>query len=257
MTARPATRSASAARRRRSSCCRSSRVPTRTGRRCRHRPRCAASRRACTRPRRTEADRRRCGIVRLVRGLVDRLGPDAVLTGSALEPYLRDATETRGLAGSADAVALPQSAEDVAAVVRWCYEHDTPITPYGGGTGYAGGAVPNGGLVLSLERLSRVRALEPELWRAEFEAGVTTRDVQRLARENGLWFPPDPGAPEQSQIGGNVATNAGGPHAFKHGQTGAWVTGIEAVMAPGELVQLGAPVRKDVAGYDVKNLMIG
>ena len=61
---------------------------------------------------------------------------------------------------------------------------------------------------------------------------MLTAHVQRLARENGLWFPPDPGAAEQSQIGGNVATNAGGPHAFRHGQTGAWVTGVEAVVAP-------------------------
>src|SRR5436309_6253151 len=89
------------------------------------------------------------------------------------------------------------------------------------------------------------------------EAGVLTTHVQRLARENGLWFPPDPGAAEQSQIGGNAATNAGGPHAFKHGQTGAWVTGVEAVMAPGELAQFGGPVRKDVAGYDLKDLLIG
>jgi FAD/FMN-containing dehydrogenase len=89
------------------------------------------------------------------------------------------------------------------------------------------------------------------------EAGVLTSHVQRLARENGLWFPPDPGAAEQSQIGGNVATNAGGPHAFRYGQTGAWVTGVEAVVAPGELVRFGGPVRKDVAGYDLKDLMIG
>src|SRR5205085_1318687 len=69
--------------------------------------------------------------------------------------------------------------------------------------------------------------------------------------------PPDPGAAEQSQIGGNVATNAGGPHAFRHGQTGAWVTGVEAVLAPGEIAQFGGPVRKDVAGYDLKDLLIG
>ena len=68
---------------------------------------------------------------------------------------------------------------------------------------------------LSLERLTRVRSFEPELWRMNLEAGVLTAHVQRLARENGLWFPPDPGAAEQSQIGGNVATNAGGPHAFR------------------------------------------
>jgi FAD/FMN-containing dehydrogenase len=70
-------------------------------------------------------------------------------------------------------------------------------------------------------------------------------------------FPPDPGAAEQSQIGGNIATNAGGPHAFKYGVTGVWVTGLEVVLAPGELVSIGGPVRKDVAGYDLKSLLIG
>jgi glycolate oxidase subunit GlcD len=173
-------------------------------------------------------------------------------------PYLHDATTARGLRGRADAVVRPGSADEVAALVAWCYERGVPIVPRGGGSGLAGGAVPvDGGLVLSLERLTAVRSFEPELWRMQVEAGVLTAHVQRLARENGLWFPPDPGAAEQSQIGGNVAANAGGPHAFKYGQTGAWVTGVEAVVAPGELVRVGGPVRKDVAGYDLKSLMIG
>jgi FAD/FMN-containing dehydrogenase len=89
------------------------------------------------------------------------------------------------------------------------------------------------------------------------EAGVTTAAVRRLARENGLVFPPDPGAAEQSQIGGNIATNAGGPHAFKYGSTGAWVTGLETVVPPGDIVTVGGPIRKDVAGYDLKSLLIG
>ena len=91
----------------------------------------------------------------------------------------------------------------------------------------------------------------------EAEAGVTTQTVQRLARENGLFFPPDPGAAEQSQLGGNLATNAGGPHCFKYGVTRAWVTGVEAVLAPGELVRFGGPTRKDVAGYDLTGLLCG
>ncbi len=102
-----------------------------------------------------------------------------------------------------------------------------------------------------------MRELEPGLWRMLPEAGVSTRDVQRLARENGLLFGPDPGAAEQSQIGGNVATNAGGPHALKYGVTGAWVAGLEAVLAPGELVQVGGWAGKDVAGYDLKSLLVG
>lgn len=131
------------------------------------------------------------------------------------------------------------------------------MTPRGGGTGFAGGCVPDGGLVVSLERLGRVRSLDPLLWRMEVEAGVTTQRVQRLARENGLAFPPNPGAAEQSQIGGNIATNAGGPRAFKYGATGAWVTGLEVVVAPGRIVRFGGPLRKDVAGYDLAHLLVG
>jgi glycolate oxidase subunit GlcD len=186
------------------------------------------------------------------------VGAEHVLEAGASSPYNHDATNLRGLAGRADVVVRPGSAQEVTALVGWCYEHDTPLIARGGGTGLAGGAVAlEGGVVCSLERLLAVRELEPALWRMHVEAGISTRHVHRLARENGLFFPPDPGASEQSQIGGNVATNAGGPHAFKYGVTGNWVTGLEAVVAPGELISVGGPYRKDVAGYDLKSVLIG
>jgi glycolate oxidase subunit GlcD len=193
----------------------------------------------------------------LERALRGILGEDGV--GSAEDARLhRDATEAQGLSGIPSAVALPGSTEDVAAVVRWCYEHDVGIVPRGGGTGFAGGSVAvDGGVVVDLERMSRVLAFDPPLWRMRVEAGLRTSEVHRLARENGLLFPPDPGAAEQSQIGGNVATNAGGPHAFKYGVTGHWVTGLEAVMPPGEVIAVGGAIRKDVAGYDLKSLLVG
>ena len=161
------------------------------------------------------------------------------------------------LPGRADAVVFPSDAGAVARTVAWCYAHEVPITPRGGGTGLAGGAVADGGVVLGLERLNRIRSFEPLLWRLQVEAGATTATVHRTARESGLMFAPDPGAAELSQIGGNVATNAAGPHAFKYGATGTWVTGLEAVLAPGELVRIGGEVRKDVAGYDLRSLLVG
>lgn len=186
------------------------------------------------------------------------VGADRVLRAPADSPYNHDASRRPELDGRAQAVVLPGSAQEVAAVVAWCCAHDVPLVPRGGGTGLTGGAVPTeGGVVCSLERLTRVRSLDPGLWRMEVEAGVTTAHVRRLARENGLMFAPDPGAAEQSHIGGNVATNAGGPHALKYGVTGAWVAGLEVVVAPGELVTLGGWARKDVAGYDLRGLMIG
>jgi FAD/FMN-containing dehydrogenase len=170
---------------------------------------------------------------------------------------LEDATRWSGLRGTADAIVSPADARAVADVVRWCATHDVPITVRGGGTGLAGGAVPDGGVVLSMERLARVRSLDAEWWRCEVEAGVTTATIQRRAAEAGLRFPPDPGAAHTSQIGGNLATNAGGPHAFGHGSMRAWVLGVEAVLAPGELVRFGGPLRKDVAGYDLTSLLVG
>src|SRR5262249_19317575 len=185
-------------------------------------------------------------VASIERDLRAAVGADVVGPSSA---YLTDMTEARGLRGRADAVALPRTAEEVAEVVAWCYERSVAIVPRGGGTGYAGGAVAlDGGVVLALERLDRVRSFDPLLWRMEVEAGMPTAEVRRVAREGGLLFAPDPGAAEQSQIGGNIATNAGGPHAYKYGVTGAWVMGLEVVVAPGELVHFGGPVRKDVAG---------
>jgi glycolate oxidase subunit GlcD len=200
----------------------------------------------------------RTGAGSIVAELSRLVGAEHVLEATDDSPYNRDCSRRRGVEGRADAVVLPGSAQEVAALLAWCYDHDVALVPRGGGTGLTGGAVPTeGGVVCSLERLRAVRSVEPELWRMEVEAGVTTRHVQRLARENGLMFAPDPGASEQSHIGGNVATNAGGPHALKYGVTGSYVAGIEAALAPGELVHLGGWARKDVAGYDLKALMIG
>ncbi|MGD9714810.1 MAG: FAD-binding oxidoreductase, partial [Thermomicrobiales bacterium] len=187
----------------------------------------------------------------LVNELEAVIGRGAVQVGSSVLPYLRDATEVRGLSGQADAVALPSSTSELSALLAWCSDHDVPVTPRGGGTGYAGGAVPHGGVVCSMERLSNFHQVEPLLWRGRFGAGVTTGTVQRLARESGLLYPPDPGAAESSQLGGNVATNAGGPHSFKYGVTRSWVTGLEAVMMSGETIRVGGPARKDVGGYDL------
>ncbi len=160
---------------------------------------------------------------------------------------------------AARALVAPGSAEEAAAVVAWCYARDVPIVAVGGRSGLAGGAavLDPDAVAVSLHRLRAIRALHPLRWRMHAEAGVTTHHVARIARESGLWLPPDPGAPEQSQLGGMIACNAGGPHSFKYGVTGDWVTGVEAVIAPGELVRVGGPLRKDVAGYDLRGLLIG
>ncbi|HVV89836.1 MAG TPA: FAD-binding oxidoreductase [Solirubrobacterales bacterium] len=173
--------------------------------------------------------------------------------------HLRDAgAEQRSLVGAAAAVIVPRTVEQVQEAVAYCYSRDLPIVSRGGGSGLAGGAVPGeGAVVLDLVALDRFLSFEPELMRMHVETGVRTSEVRRRARENGLLFPPDPGAAEQSTIGGNVATNAGGPHAFRYGPTGAWVTGLEAVVADGERIVLGGSTRKLVDGLDLKSTMVG
>jgi len=200
------------------------------------------------------------GAKSLRRDLAAIVGAERVIAPvPARSPYNEDSTGPwRGLRGRADAVVSPRDVEQVAEVMRLCWERGVPLTPRGGGSGVSGGACPiEGGVVCSMSGLSEVVELRPELWRMHVGAGLTTAHVHRLARESGLLFPPDPGASEQSQIGGNVATDAGGPHAFKYGSTGSWVTGLTAVVPPGEIVNVGGASRKDVAGYDVKRLLIG
>ena len=192
----------------------------------------------------------------LIDAMGELLGADAVRAPGPGE--LRDATEAGDIDAHAEAWVMPRATAEVARVLAWCNERGVAVTPRGGGSGLAGGGVPlTGGVVLSLERMTAVRALDPPRWRMCVEAGLTTANVRRLARENGLLFPPDPGAAEQSQIGGNIATNAAGAHAFKYGSTGAWVTGVEAVLASGEVISLGGAIRKDVAGYDLRGLLVG
>jgi glycolate oxidase subunit GlcD len=195
----------------------------------------------------------------IARELGALVGQAAVLDGDegAAREYLHDATIARGLGGQADAVVLPADAHQVADVLGWCYRHDVPLTPRGGGTGFAGGAVPHGGVVLSLERCGAPPVVEPGRWSVEVGAGVTTATLRRRAREQGMYYPPDPGSALTAMIGGNIATNAGGPHTFKYGVSGSWVSGLTVVLAPGELITLGGAARKDVAGYDLKSLLIG
>lgn len=173
--------------------------------------------------------------------------------------HLRDAgAEQRGQSGAAAAVVTPTTTAEVQSAVACCYSLGLPMVARGGGSGLAGGAVPAAGeVVFDLTGLDRVRSFEPELLRIHVEAGVRTADVRRRARENGLLFPPDPGAAEQSTIGGNVATNAGGPHALRYGATGAWVTEVEAVIAGGERIVVGGTNRKWVEGLDLRSLLVG
>ncbi len=157
-----------------------------------------------------------------------------------------------------DAVVFPEHDDDIAAVLRICHAHRVPLVPRGAGVGYSGGALAvQGGIVLVFTRMNRILRLDAENFLAEVEPGVITADLQAAAEKKGLFYPPDPASLKTSTIGGNVAENAGGPRCFKYGVTGNYVLGLEAFLINGEKIRLGAHTIKNVAGYDLKALLIG
>jgi D-lactate dehydrogenase len=159
-----------------------------------------------------------------------------------LAAYAFDAFGASGERRLPDAVVLPATTEEVSGVVRVCTRYGLPVVPRGAGTGYAAGAVArHGGVILNLCRMNRILGLEVEGQRLHAEAGVVTAAIRRRAAAAGLHYPPDPGAATTSTIGGNVACNAAGPHAFRYGTTADFLVGATAVLGDGEIVQLGQP----------------
>ena len=171
------------------------------------------------------------------------------------EPYL---IEQRGLwRGECDMVVRPGSTEEVSAILKICSETGTPVVPQGGNTGLLGGAVPHGGIVLSLSRMNRIRAIDALNHTMTVEAGCVLQTVQEAANEAGCLFPLSLGAEGSCQIGGNLATNAGGVNVLRYGNTRDLVLGIEAVLPDGRIWNGLRGLRKDNTGYDLKHLFIG
>ena len=162
--------------------------------------------------------------------------------------------------GKALAVAQPDTAADVAAVVHWCHQHRVPVVPQGGNTGLSGGATPDGSgeaLVLSLSRLNRVRHIDPINNTIDVEAGVTLLQVQQAAREAGRLFPLSLAAEGTCTIGGNLASNAGGVQVLRYGNARDLCLGLEVVTPSGELWEGLRGLRKDNTGYSLRDLYIG
>lgn len=165
---------------------------------------------------------------------------------------------TRSLAPSPSAVALPESVAEVLELVAWARKDGVALVPSGGRTGLSGGAVAaNGEVVVSLEKLNRVLAFDPVDRTLTVQAGVTTQQVQQAARDHGLFYPVDFGSRGSSQLGGNVATNAGGIKVLRYGMTRDWVAGLKVVTGTGELLDLNRGLVKNATGYDLRHLFIG
>jgi glycolate oxidase subunit GlcD len=159
--------------------------------------------------------------------------------------------------GKPDGVFYPQSAADVSQIMRWASERQIPLIARGAGTGLSGGAVPeHGGIIIEFARMNRVLDFDPVGRTAVVEPGVINLVLDGLVKGAGLYYPPDPSSGRSSTIGGNLGENAGGPHCFKYGVTTNYITGLEVVLADGEIVQLGGRAL-DYPEFDFVGALVG
>ncbi len=193
----------------------------------------------------------------IVDALCEIVGARNVLTGrEAMEPYSHD--EVAGLRADPEVVIYVESPDQVSRVMRLAQRARVPVTPRGAGTGLSGGAVPvAGGIVLSLERMSRILEIDKANLMVTVEPGVITGELHRAVEAEGLFYPPDPASLDSCSIGGNIAEGSGGPRAVKYGVTKDYVCGLEAVLPSGEIIICGGKLVKDVTGYNLTQLLIG
>ncbi len=176
----------------------------------------------------------------VLRDLERQVGTSHVYTRPAdLAAYAYDSYGASGLRRIADAVVFPASTEEAAGIVAVCAARGVAVVPRGAGTGYAGGAAADGGVILNLCRMTGLSAVEVEAQRIAAQAGVVTAAIHGRATAAGLYYPPDPGSATTSTIGGNVACNAAGPHALRYGATVDHVAGLTAVLGDGRVLRLG------------------
>ena len=189
--------------------------------------------------------------------LEDIVGSENVyLDAASLVQYGRD--WTRALEPAPAAAVLPGSIGDVQAIVRLAADRGLAVVPSGGRTGLSAGAVAaNGELVVALDRLDTISDFSPVDRTLRCGAGVVTGRLQAFAEEQGLFYPVDFASSGSSQIGGNIATNAGGIKVIRHGMTRDWVAGMKVVTGSGDLLDLNRGLIKNNAGYDLRHLMIG
>ncbi len=182
--------------------------------------------------------------------------PERVLSAPEdLVTYSFDGTPHLG--GSPAAIVYPVNTGEIAEIMKYAYEHDAKVVPRGSGTGLSGGSVPvQGGIVMCLVRMNRILEVDEENLTITVEPGVITADLANAAAEKGLFYPPDPGSMKISTIGGNVVENSGGLRCLKYGVTEDYVMGIEVVLPNGEVFWTGSKSKKDVAGYNLKKLIV-
>src|SRR5438552_11537615 len=157
-----------------------------------------------------------------------------------------------------DVVVFARSTTDVSKLLQFASHEKIPVTARGGGFGYVGGCVPaRGGIALSLARMNSIKEISFGDAIAIVEPGVITADLKAAVRAQNLFYPPDPASMKDCTVGGNVATNAGGPRCLKYGVTRNDVIGLDAVLANGEVLRTGGRVHKNKTGFDLIGLFVG
>ncbi|WP_411825322.1 FAD-binding oxidoreductase [Luteolibacter sp. AS25] len=188
--------------------------------------------------------------------LIALLGEDKVnFTSSVLSTHSTD----KWFASSApDVVVFAESTEDVCKVMALAHDRRIPVTTRGAGVGYVGGCVPvKGGIALSLARMNKILEISPQDGVAVVQPGVITGDLQNEARKLGWEYPPDPASLKECSIGGNVATNAGGPRCLKYGVTRNYILGLQVVLANGKILRCGGRLHKNKTGFDLIGPFVG
>ena len=191
----------------------------------------------------------------LISDLTERLGPSHVLTGADMDRYARD--WTGAYPGQPVAVVRPADTAEVSACMALAARHGVAVVPVSGNTGLVGGTFTQGGLLLSLERMNRIRDLNPVTRSATVEAGVILSKLHEAAAERGLYFPLWFGARGSAMIGGVLSTNAGGSNVLRYGSTRSLCLGLEVVLADGRVLNLMSALHKDNSGYGLRDLFIG
>jgi glycolate oxidase len=157
-----------------------------------------------------------------------------------------------------DAVALPRSVQSVSKILRFAHENRIPVTARGAGHGYVGGCVPiRGGIALSTERMNRILEINKGDFVAVVQPAVITAKFQAAVEKQNLFYPPDPASRADNFIGGNIATNAGGPRCLKYGVTRDYVLGLQVVLADGTIIRTGGRTHKNKTGFDLTKLFVG
>jgi glycolate oxidase len=183
-------------------------------------------------------------------------GEHVLVTEGDVEPYARDATPL--FRAQPDAVVLPRTAEEVAAILQLGSRLGIPVVPRGAGSNLSAATVADrGGIVLVLTRMNAIREINADELLAVVEPGVTTAELADTAAAQGLLYAPDPGSRTVATVGGNIAMCAGGLRGLKYGVTRNYVLGLEAVLPTGEIIRTGGRLWKDVAGYDLTRLLTG